>query len=83
MKTMLLKKKCFEHNKPKIISILHVFDHTVKPVLLHGSEIWGIFDAKKINKVKDSYFNKICNNSRSHYGSKVPAVTITVFNYRN
>ena len=26
--------RCFEHHKPKIKTILHVFDHTVKPVLL-------------------------------------------------
>ena len=26
--------RCFEHHKPKIKAILHVFDHTVKPVLL-------------------------------------------------
>jgi hypothetical protein len=30
----------------------------IKPVLLYGSEIWGIFDEKKLNKLKDSYFNK-------------------------
>jgi hypothetical protein len=24
-----------------------------------------------------------CQTSRSHYGSKVPAVTVTVFKYRN
>ena len=28
---------CFEGNKPKIKTWLHVFDHTVKPVLLYGS----------------------------------------------
>ena len=58
LKAYFKLKKCFEHHKPKIKTILHVFDHTVKPVLLHGSEIWGIFDAKKLNKLKDSYFNK-------------------------
>ena len=30
--------------------------------MLYGSEIWGIFDAKKLNKLKDSYLYKICNN---------------------
>ena len=30
--------KCFEHHKPKIKTLLHVFDHTIKPVLLYGSE---------------------------------------------
>lgn len=58
LKAYFKLKKCFEHHKPKIKTILHVFDHTVKPVLLYGSEIWGIFDEKKLNKLKDSYFNK-------------------------
>ena len=46
LKACFKLKKCFEHNKPKIKTILHVFDHTVKPVLLYGSEMWGIFYAK-------------------------------------
>ena len=58
LKAYFKLKKCFEHHKPKIKTILHVFDHTVKPVLLYGSEIRGIFDEKKLNKLKDSYFNK-------------------------
>ena len=49
LKACFKLKKCFEHNKPKIKTILHVFDHTVKPVLPYGSEIWGMFDAKKLN----------------------------------
>jgi hypothetical protein len=32
LKACFKLKKCFEHNKPKIKTILHVFDHTVKPV---------------------------------------------------
>jgi hypothetical protein len=39
-----------------------VFDHTIKPVLLYGSEIWGIFSAEKLNKLRDSYFNKLCSD---------------------
>lgn len=50
-------RKCFEHQKPKLKTLLHVFDHTIKPVLLYGSEIWGIFSAEKLNKLRDSYFN--------------------------
>ena len=29
---------------------------------LYGSEIWGIFSAEKLNKLKDSYFNKLCSD---------------------
>ena len=46
LKVYFKLKKCFEHHKPKVKTILHVFDHTVKPVLLYGSEIWGIFYEK-------------------------------------
>jgi hypothetical protein len=33
----------------------------------------------------DMYIDQIlrCQTSRSHYGSKVPVVTVTVFKYRN
>ena len=29
---------------PKINTALHVYDHTIKPILLYGSEIWGAFN---------------------------------------
>jgi hypothetical protein len=40
-------KKCFQGHSPKIKTILHIFDHTIKPILLYGSEIWGSFPAQK------------------------------------
>ena len=40
----------------------NVFDHTVKPVLLYGSEVWGIFVADKLQKQKDLYLNKLCTD---------------------
>ena len=40
LKAFFKIRKCFEHHKPKIKTILHVFDHTVKPVLLYGSEVY-------------------------------------------
>ena len=30
---------------PSIQTLLHLFDHTVKPILLYGSEIWGSFSS--------------------------------------
>jgi hypothetical protein len=39
-----------------------VFDHTVKPVLLYGSEIWGFFPGKKLVFNADSFFYKLCKN---------------------
>ena len=35
------------HLQPSVKTCLHVFDHTVVPILLYGSEIWGSFDPKK------------------------------------
>jgi hypothetical protein len=60
LKAFFKIRKCFEHHKPKIKTILHVFDHTVKPVLLYGSEVWGIFAIDKLQKQKDLYLNKLC-----------------------
>ena len=39
-----------------------MFDHTVKPVLLYGSEIWGFFPGKKLVFNADSFFYKLCKN---------------------
>ena len=62
LKAFFKFRKCFEIKKPKIKTVLHVFDHTIKPILLYGSEIWGVFDVNKLSKQKDLYFNKICND---------------------
>ena len=37
-----LRKDFFSFN-PNIPVSLHVFDHTIKPILMYGSEIWGTF----------------------------------------
>ena len=29
---------------PSVKTAIHVFDHTIKPILLYGSEIWGYFN---------------------------------------
>ena len=47
--------KSFGEHKPKLQTFLHVFDPTVKPVLLYGSEIWGIFNPNKV-KIMSSHF---------------------------
>ena len=39
-----------------------MFDHTVKPLLLYGSEVWGIFAVDKLQKQKDLYLNKLCTD---------------------
>jgi len=62
LKAYFKLKKCFEQYKPKIKTVLHVFDHTIKPILLYDSEIWGIFDVSKSKKLKNMYFNKMCDD---------------------
>ena len=52
--------KCFEGHKPKLKTIIHVFDHTVKSVLLYGSEIWGYFPQGKV--LDNNYFSKLCRD---------------------
>ena len=37
-------QKNFLSLNPKINTALHVYDHTIKPILLYGSEIWGAFN---------------------------------------
>jgi len=34
-------QKCLGDIKPNINILLHLFDHTVKPILTYGCEIWG------------------------------------------
>ena len=48
---------------PSIRTSLHIFDHTVKPVLLYGSELWRTFNptnSKFRNRISlDIVFNNI------------------------
>jgi hypothetical protein len=46
-KTFFKMYKCFEGHKPKIKTLLHVFDHTVKPILTYGSELSDTRDPQK------------------------------------
>ena len=46
LKAFFKVRKCFENCKPKLRTLIHIFDHTIKPVLLYGSEIWGHSDLK-------------------------------------
>lgn len=34
-------------NSYDIITIMHIFDHTIKPILLYGAEVWGISQSKE------------------------------------
>lgn len=52
----------FNDKKPKLKTLIHVFDHTVKPVLLYASEIWGCFQSNKLNEPNNCYFSKLCSD---------------------
>jgi hypothetical protein len=56
--------KCFGNTKPNANILLHLFDHTVKPVVLYGSEIWGTINtesavAKRTNYEIENSFKKL------------------------
>ena len=44
--------KCFSNMTPKLDTLIHLFEHTVEPVVLYGSEIWGTVNilSSKIRK---------------------------------
>ena len=62
LKALFKVKTCFQGHSPKIKTILHIFDHTIKPILLYGSEIWGSFPAQKLLTQGDNYFSKVCRD---------------------
>ena len=62
LKALFKIKICFQGHSPKIKTILHIFDHTIKPILLYGSEIWGAFQAHKLLSQRDNYFSKLCKD---------------------
>ena len=49
---------------PSIKTSLNVFDHTIQPILLYGSELWGTFNplSAKIKRHPDLSFDQIYNN---------------------
>lgn len=59
--------KCFESKRPSIKTIMHLFDHTVKPVLLYGSEIWGCFIGNKLKKDDYCLTSKLLNKLKQEH----------------
>lgn len=61
LKGLFKLKKSFAEATPNIKSCLHIFDHTIKPILLYGSEIWGAIPLsknKKNSNALESVFEK-------------------------
>ena len=41
LKAQFKLTKCFSNISPKLDTLLQFFEHTVEPIMLYGSEIWG------------------------------------------
>jgi hypothetical protein len=50
LKCLFKLRKSFSDISPNIKTCLHIFDHTLKPILLYGSEIWGAHTLPNSNK---------------------------------
>ena len=44
---------------------LHLFDHTISPILLYGCEIWGFQNTQLIENVHNQFLRKITNLRKS------------------
>ena len=55
-----LEKKLSSCN-PSVNTMLHLFDHTIKPIALYGCEIWGMFNTKSsaCKRSNEYIFNNI------------------------
>ena len=62
LKALFKLKKYFIHFRPNAKTFLHLFDHTIKPVLLYGSEICGEFSFNKFKSRGDAYFSQLCKD---------------------
>jgi hypothetical protein len=55
MKAYFKLQNCLSSTNPSIDTFLHLYDHTIKPILTFGSEIWGRFsvDSSSCRKKSD------------------------------
>ena len=56
--------KSFGNIKPSVHTLIHLFDHTIKPILLYACEIWGTINTdvnstKRPNYCLENFFNKM------------------------
>ena len=43
LKASFKLQKNLSSSNPSFKTMIHLFDHTIKPIVLYGSEIWGVF----------------------------------------
>lgn len=56
MKACFKLQNCLSSSSPSIDTYLHLYDHTIKPILTHGSEIWGMFSTNSASCKKESNY---------------------------
>ena len=56
--------KDFLSMHPSVKTSMHMFDHTIKPILLYGCEIWGMFNpfSSKFRKGQPSFCDFFAKN---------------------
>ena len=87
LKSYYKLRKDFLAFGPNIKNSLHVFDHTVKPILLYGSEIWGYFNSHKARFKKDDlpidqiHLNLLCEKLHIKFSKFVLGVNKKATNF--
>ena len=56
-KALFKLRKTFWDDAPKV-TLLHIFNHTIRPILLNGSEILGYFSPSKYINNLDRFIKK-------------------------
>ena len=74
MKASFKLTKLLTSGEPSIKTSFHLYDHLIKPIVLYGSEIWGIFRTNSAACKKNSAFlfeeiykNTIADKSQIRY----------------
>lgn len=76
MKASFKLTKLTTSGEPSVNTSLHLYDHLIKPIVLYGSEIWGVFKTNSAACKKDKmgtfvmdeiYNNNIADKSQVRY----------------
>ena len=58
-------QRLFLNLRPSIKTSMHIFDHTIKPILLYSSEIWGVFNPVSSKFRNGISLHKIFSNTEA------------------
>ena len=72
LKACFKLKSIFGYLSPNIDISLHIFDHTIKPILLYGCEVWGVCYLQSVRnepdfKTEKGYMNFECEKLSTIY----------------